>query len=57
MVAYAQIEPGMMQFSQGADLELEQSLKSRDSRSEREEMPSCFLTNPNFICRSGKLLS
>lgn len=44
--------------SQGAELELEleASWTHRDrSCLERAEKPSCFLTTPNSICRSGKL--
>lgn len=56
MVACAQTEPGMMRLSQGTALELEQSWKTRDLCLEWGERQSCFLTNPNFIDRSGKLL-
>lgn len=45
-----------LEWCQGAELELEASWTHRDrSCLERGEKPSCFLTTPNSICRSGKL--
>lgn len=57
MVAHTQAEPGMTQLCQTVELEPEQSWKPGGLWLECGEMLSCFLANPDFIGRSGKLLA